>query len=310
MVKDWNNLSRVAQDYINQRFSIYDINGQKAFSDNLLFPDEIKELESNEIIEILKTKDISHVMPSSQYPELKYDINNIILEDISTNRARGAKLMSKEELNFAKEDYFKDIDEFEDNLVFFESLPEVLIGSTTIGLGLSSIKAYNKIRKNEILLNEAPRFIIIDSGGKIIKCAIIGVCATSGSPILVASAFAYILYKAKDLIIHTTNVIWNLTTHETTKNLAVGTVKATGIILAGTAKGTWNLATHKTTKNLAIGTVKATGIILAGTAKGTWNLATHKTTKNVAIGTVKTTGKIVSGTVKGIWKIAKWSLKK
>lgn len=310
MVKDWNNLSRVAQDYINQRFSIYDINGQKAFNDNLLFPNEIKELESNEIIEILKTKDISHVMPSSQYPELKYDINNIILEDFSTNRARGAKLMSKEELDFAKEDYFKDIDEFEDNLVFFESLPEVLIGSTTIGLGLSSIKAYNKIRKNEILLNEAPRFIIIDSGGKIIKCAIIGVCATSGSPILVASAFAYILYKAKDLIIHTTNVIWNLTTHETTKNLAVGTVKATGIILAGTAKGTWNLATHKTTKNLAIGTVKATGIILAGTAKGTWNLATHETTKNVAIGTVKTTGKIVSGTVKGIWKIAKWSLKK
>lgn len=310
MVKDWNNLSRVAQDYINQRFSIYGIKGQKAFNDNLLFPNEIKELESNEIIEILKTKDISHVMPSSQYPELKYDINNIILEDFSTNRARGAKLMSKEELDFAKEDYFKDIDEFEDNLVFFESLPEVLIGSTTIGLGLSSIKAYNKIRKNEILLNEAPRFIIIDSGGKIIKCAIIGVCATSGSPILVASAFAYILYKAKDLIIHTTNVIWNLTTHETTKNLAIGTVKATGIILAETAKETWNLATHKTTKNLAIGTVKATGIILAGTAKGTWNLATHETTKNVAIGTVKTTGKIVSGTVKGIWKIAKWSLKK
>lgn len=279
MANSWNNLSRDTKDYINQRFSTYKINGEDAFNDNILFPNEIKELESESIYEILKTKDISHVMPSSQYPELKYDINNIILEDFSTNRTRGAELISREELNIAKADYYEDINQFEDNIGIFENLPEVLIGSTSIGIGISSIKAYGKIKRNEILLNEAPRFIIIDSGGKIIKCAIIGICASSGSPILVGSAFAYILYKAKDLIINTTNVIWNLTTHETTKNLAIGTVKATGIILSTTAKGTWNLATHETTKK-------------------------------VAIGTVKTTGKIVSGTVKGIWKIAKWSLKK
>tara|TARA_B100000809_G_scaffold248991_1_gene279685 strand:- start:285 stop:1220 length:936 start_codon:yes stop_codon:yes gene_type:complete len=310
MVKDWNNLSKIAQDYINQRFNIYNINGEKAFNDILLFPHEIKELDSNEIIEILKTKDISHVMPSSLFPELKSDINNIVLEDSSINRIRGAEIMTQEEIRLSNEDYYNDIIEYEDNLDIFNNLPEILMGSTAFGIGVSSFKAYNKVRKKEILLNETPRYIIFDSGGRIIKCAIIGICATSGSSILVTSAFAYTLYKSKNLISNAFKITWNIITHDTTKNIAIGTARTTRKIVSGTAKEIWNIATHDTTKNIAIGTAKTTGKIVSGTAKEIWNVATHDTTKNIAVGTVKTTGKIISGTTKGLWNITKWALNK
>jgi hypothetical protein len=376
---EWYDLSIESRSYIHNRFMEYNIDGQQAFNNEILFPEEIKELNSEQIIELLSSKDISHVLPKSHFPELGNDINNIVLEDSITNRARGAEIMTDNEIEIAQKDYFNDLEEFENNLEFLEDLPEIFIGSTAIGLGVTAIGAYNKIKSNEIKFNEAPRYILVKSGSKIIKCAIIGVCINSGSIVIVSAVSAYYIYKSRGLLIKglniswdvlthpismnvyratgvlTINVIdgslkvlnssgkliwniathettknvvvgvadlsgqlikstvkgaWNVATHETTKNIAIGTVKATGTVLSSTTKGVWNLATHETTKDIAVGTVKVTGKVLSSTAKGAWNIATHETTKDIAVGTVNVTGKVLSSTAKGIWSIAKFVLKK
>ncbi len=266
-----NQLSEEAQSYINGRFAVYGISGEEAYNDNTLFPNEVKELNSDEIIEILRTKDISHVMPKSQYPELESDINNIILEDSSINRSRGAEIMTENEIDTAQSDYYNDIQEFEDNIEFLDALPDVLMGSTAIGLGLSSAKAYQKVKEGGISLNEAPRFILVDAGGKIVKCAIIGVCLSSGAPVLVAGGFAYTLYKAKDLIKASFNGVWKIASHPITVDLA----KFTGVI--------------------AINIVGTTAEIIGATGKKAWEITTHETTKKIAKEIIKTTGKAIYG---------------
>lgn len=313
-MNEWNNLSQQTREYINSRFSVYGIKGENAFNDKTLFPEELKNLDSKELIELLQSKDISHVMPKSIYPELEKDISNIVLEDSSINRVRGAEIMSEKEIETAQKDYFEDIEDFENNIEILDNIPEILAGSTAIGLGLSSYKAYNKVKNGEILLNETPRFIILNSGSKIIKAAIIGVCATSGTPILVTGAFAYTLYKAKGLISSTFKGVWNISSHPATVNFA----KTTGVIatdiIVNTAtvigKTSLNIATSETTKNIAIGTVNVTGKVISKASVGIYNVATHETTKAIAKGAVSTTGKMIFKTTKGLFKIAKWTLKK
>ena len=345
---EWYDLSTDSRSYIQSRFMEYNIDGKQAFNNEILFPDKIKELNSDQIVELLESKDISHVLPKSQFPELEYDINNIVLEDSITNRTRGAEIMTDGEIEIAQKDYFNDLEEFESNLEFLEDLPEILLGSTTIGLGLTAIGAYNKIKKNEIQFNEAPRYILIKSGDKIIKCALIGMCVKSGSVVIISAVSAYYIYKSRgfllkvlnitwDILKHpialniyyttgvitlnvidgsikvlnlTGNLIWNAANHETTKNIVIGGANLSGQIIKGTANGVWNVATHETTKDIAIGTVNLTGKVLSSTAKGAWNVATHETTKDIAVGTVVMSSKIISGTAKGIWSLTKFVFKK
>lgn len=49
-------------------------------------------------------RDLSHIMPQSQYPELSDVWGNIIPEDSSINRARGAQVMTQEEIATAEID--------------------------------------------------------------------------------------------------------------------------------------------------------------------------------------------------------------
>ena len=56
MKKTFFDLSENAQDYINGRFSHYDINGEQAFES--IFSDEMRELSSDQIVELLRQKDI------------------------------------------------------------------------------------------------------------------------------------------------------------------------------------------------------------------------------------------------------------
>ena len=348
MVNDWYDISLESRNYIHERFIQYGIDGKDAFYDETLFPEEIRKLDSEQIVELLKTKDISHVLPQSEFPDLANDINNIVLEDFSVNRARGAEIMSHEEINVANNDYINDIESFEDGLSVLDDLPEILVGSTTIGLGLTAYSAYSKIKKNEIQFNEVPRYMLVNAGGKVVKCAVIGVCLKSGSVILVSATVAYFIFKSRHLLIralnitwnvlthpvslkayaisgvitlaiiggsinvikYTSNTLWNIATHETTKEVAKGTVDLTGKVLSNTAKGVWNVATHETTKEVAKGTLDVSGKILTTTAKGAWNIATHETTKDVAKGTVLLTGKLITGTAKGLFNVSKFLLKK
>lgn len=49
-------------------------------------------------------RDLSHIFPQSTHPELAMDWNNIVAEDSSVNRSRGAEVMTQEELEVAEFD--------------------------------------------------------------------------------------------------------------------------------------------------------------------------------------------------------------
>ena len=61
---DWDHLSVEIKNYINNRFEAYGIEGELAYNDPRLFPDTIKELDPEDMINIIKEKDISHIMPN------------------------------------------------------------------------------------------------------------------------------------------------------------------------------------------------------------------------------------------------------
>ncbi len=49
-------------------------------------------------------RDLSHIFPQSTHPELAMNWNNIVAENSSINRARGAEVMTQEELELAEFD--------------------------------------------------------------------------------------------------------------------------------------------------------------------------------------------------------------
>ena len=58
----------------------------------------------DELVEFWDGRDLSHIMPKSVYPEFANDWNNIVPEDPSVNRARGAETMTDAELLTAEMD--------------------------------------------------------------------------------------------------------------------------------------------------------------------------------------------------------------
>ncbi len=55
----------------------------------------------DELMEFWETKDLSHIYPQSVYPELANVWTNIVAEDSSVNRARGAEIMSDADVHVA-----------------------------------------------------------------------------------------------------------------------------------------------------------------------------------------------------------------
>ena len=58
----------------------------------------------DELMEFWETKDLSHIYPQSQYPELANVWSNIVAEDSSVNRARGAEVMTELDVHIAGTD--------------------------------------------------------------------------------------------------------------------------------------------------------------------------------------------------------------
>ena len=75
---DWDHLTIEVKNYINNRFGAYGIDGELAYNDPRLFPDSIKDLDPENVIDVIREKDISHIMPKSNYPDLDSDINNVV----------------------------------------------------------------------------------------------------------------------------------------------------------------------------------------------------------------------------------------
>ncbi len=120
MIKSFYNLSFEAQIIIRERFGRYNIDGQYAFDHGDIFSDQVKSMSSNDIIEFLEHKDISHIYPKSYYPHLEDDVGNIFLEDSAINRMRGAEIVTPYEQQIAWYDQIHDtidLDVNEDGII-------------------------------------------------------------------------------------------------------------------------------------------------------------------------------------------------
>ncbi len=76
-------------------------------------------------------RDLSHIFPQSTHPELADVWTNIVAEDSSINRARGAEVMTQEELELAELDNQVDALEIDstitdDSAEFAEDLLELI----------------------------------------------------------------------------------------------------------------------------------------------------------------------------------------
>lgn len=196
MVKKFKDLSIECQQYINERFAVYGISGEKAFNYDKIFPEYVKELGSEEIIEILRKKHISHVMPKSLYPELESDIGNVYLEDADVNIARGARVMTDDEKDMLEVDLYNDtlgiegLDEGTDEM----SLLAGSVGLFIIGeITYDSLTILSKIKRNELKLLDSPSFFIEKHGGKYLRRVVIG--SLAGVPVLGPAVVGYALFK-------------------------------------------------------------------------------------------------------------------
>tara|TARA_B100000886_G_C20365856_1_gene467285 strand:+ start:176 stop:1108 length:933 start_codon:yes stop_codon:yes gene_type:complete len=298
--KNFSDLPIWLQEKINIRYDNYDISGEEGYNSH--FPEEAKKLPSEEMGEWFASKDISHIQAQSTNPEKANDINNMVLEDSSTNRARGAETMTDDEIQNAEKDNVSDAQELEEELSTFESLSdtegiEEMIGLTTAGVLLFSGKELlDAIRNKEIKLNEAPKEIVYILGKKSFKTMIIGTCLASGSPLVVTSALGIFVVRNKKLISKIFSVAWGVISHDDTKKVAKSFVKSTVIV--------------------TIGTAVLTGELLKSTARGIVKIATHEKTKNITNKTAQVTattllvstiltGKVIKGTAKGLYKFGK-----
>lgn len=293
---DFSSLSTEAQHYIDQRFARHGIDGEEAFNNPIIFPEELKNLPEDDLISLLEKKHISHIYPKSEYPELADKLENIVLEDATPNIERGANKMTSWEYDNARLDLKTDIidgDIDEDGILDLEGtlneidnndiLLDILGPVIPIGLVMSGMQTLSKIKKKEISLNEVPEFFTYHSGEKVLKCAIIGILLTTGQPIIVSGTIGCVLYRSRNFIKSSLKGIYTGITSQHTYNFLVGsgrvvmaTGKFGGVVINKTIKGTVNVATHKITKNslkgvffhgknLIVGGVKITGIVIKGT---------------------------------------------
>ena len=84
----------------------------------------------NELMEFWAQKDLSHVFPQSTHPELAEVWSNIVAEDSSINRARGAQVMTDGEVLTAELDAqvdaeFLDTVYTDDDAEFLEAILEL-----------------------------------------------------------------------------------------------------------------------------------------------------------------------------------------
>ena len=218
MKKYFTDLPYSIQEKLIERFDRYNISAKEFYETPGKFPQDFTNLSEYEMHMYLNSKHLSHINPQSLYPQQASDIDNIILEDGKENMARSNNIMTDSEKQNALRDnqediYDKDFDDdgildIEDELLNADSdgaISEIVGAVLPIGLVLSGIAVFKKIKANEITIYDAPKEIIEYKNGKPIKLMIIG--ASGAGPILVASSVSKILYKNKNRIKKKYNII-------------------------------------------------------------------------------------------------------
>ncbi|PKG52286.1 hypothetical protein [Olleya sp. 1-3] len=300
MKKNFADLSQNAQDYINSRFQHYDISGEEAF--NTVFSDEIKDLSSDQVVEIIKQKDISHILSQSSSPETVSNLDNVFLEDFAINRSRGAENVTDAEFELAWEDQIADVDFINANETTFDILKgelenidntipieDIIGGSLIFGTIFTGVETYKAIENKEIELNDAPKFFAIKTGGKTVKYAIIGFSLASSSPIIVSAGVGYLIYKNKMLIGKCFNGVYNFFNHDKTKKYTQLAINGTAVGITSAGNYTYRVITSKQTKNFMIASKDVTFKTTKYLANKSYQFATHENTKKA----LSKTGKMI-----------------
>jgi len=113
-MKTFSSLPKSVQQYINQRFGEYGISGKDAYESDI-FPEELKDLQPDELLSFLKYKNISHIKPQKHYPDISDNIGNVILEDEHENKVRSDNIMTDSEKESASKDLLEDLKDEEDS---------------------------------------------------------------------------------------------------------------------------------------------------------------------------------------------------
>jgi len=87
-------------EYLSGRAATYGGN----LGDILLKTPECLWDNPDELMEFWSNKDLSHIFPQSTHPELAEIWGNIVPEDVAINRARGASVMTNDEVLSAELD--------------------------------------------------------------------------------------------------------------------------------------------------------------------------------------------------------------
>jgi hypothetical protein len=95
-----------AFDYLYDRASAHGLTVDELLS---VTPDSVADCNIQSA-EFWEGKDISHIYPQSTHPHLADDVTNVIPEDPSPNRSRGAEVMTQEEIDVATADNELDAD--------------------------------------------------------------------------------------------------------------------------------------------------------------------------------------------------------
>lgn len=331
MLREFYNLSPKVQSYLNERYSRYGISGEEGFNHHL--NDDAKNLSSDELIELLQQKDISHIHPQSSHPEWSEDINNTYLEDSSINRSRGARESTEEEIEAALEDQNYDVeliqsqdsswDQFTDNLEAWDNslVEEVLGGSLMFGTLLTGIETSKAIKNGEITLNEAPIYYSLNAGGRTIRYAIIGLSVTSSSPIIVSAGVGYIMFRNQNLISKMYRAVFKFANDERTRKIASNILSTSSKGLAIIGEGTYDAFASDTSKKIAVSAIKGANIALSETGRAsykagrflavrTMKFVSNERTKNAANTAVSGVGNLAltgaGATLNGMKSTAKW----
>lgn len=313
MPRSFSSHSADTQAYLNERYGRYGISGEDGYNNHL--SDEAKELSSDELIELMEQKDISHIVPQSKDPSQAGDIENTYLEDSSVNRSRGAQESTEEEIEAALEDQNYDVatiqredstwDQFTDNLESWDDslVEEILGGSLVAGTILSGIETSKAIKNGEIALNYAPKYYTVKTGGRTLRYAAIGLSVTSGSPILVSAGVAYVIYRNQNLIIRVSNAVINFAKDKRTQQVASNIINTSATGLSALGKGAYEVATSENTKKIAKDTIQGTGLVLKETGKASYKAGGFLAAKTFQLASNERTRKAVKSTTVSVRKL-------
>ena len=111
-----------AFDYLYDRAAAHGLTVQELLS---VTPSCVSDCHL-EAAEFWEGKDISHINPQSTHPHLANDIANVMPEDPSTNRARGAQVMTQSEIEAANADNQADAADIDNDA--FDLIDDMIFG--------------------------------------------------------------------------------------------------------------------------------------------------------------------------------------